>query len=74
MGYWLDLEVIFRISVNDDSSTNWLSLLTEAVRKNQAASSASDNEINQHAIRWFNLASDRGGGRKERAMAREAIH
>ncbi|XP_039505659.1 uncharacterized protein LOC120461499 [Pimephales promelas] len=48
-------------------------LLIKAVRKNQVASSASDNEINQHAIRWFNLASDRGGGRKERAMARDAL-
>ncbi|XP_034144040.1 uncharacterized protein LOC114829515 isoform X1 [Esox lucius] len=49
-------------------------LLIKAARKNQPASSALDNYINQHAIRWFNLASDRGGGRKERAMAREAIH
>ncbi|XP_046900281.1 uncharacterized protein LOC124483797 isoform X2 [Hypomesus transpacificus] len=40
-------------------------LLIKAVRKNH------QSEIDSCAIRWFNLASDRGGGRKDRAMAKE---
>lgn len=39
-----------------------------AVRKNHQAEKAMDMEINQHAIRWFNLASDRGGGRRQRSQ------
>ncbi|KAJ7995594.1 hypothetical protein DPEC_G00246210 [Dallia pectoralis] len=42
------------------------SLLIKAVRKNQAASGAPESEIDASSIRWFNLASDRGGGRKDR--------
>ncbi|KAL1022709.1 hypothetical protein UPYG_G00031330 [Umbra pygmaea] len=41
-------------------------LLIRAVRKCAIAGAATDTEISQHAIRWFNLANDRGGGRKER--------
>ncbi|XP_062322167.1 uncharacterized protein LOC134023826 [Osmerus eperlanus] len=44
-------------------------LLIKAVRKNHQ--SAPDSEIDSCAIRWFNLASDRGGGHKDRAMAKE---
>ena len=39
-----------------------------AVRKSHAAKQATDMEINKHVIRWFNLASDRGGGRRDRMM------
>lgn len=46
---------------------------TGAVRKNHSSTNAADNEIDSYAIRWFNLASDRGGGRKERARAKEAL-
>lgn len=46
---------------------------TGAVRKNQCCASAADSEVDSFAIRWFNLASDRGGGRKERAKAKEAL-
>ncbi|KAJ8364949.1 hypothetical protein SKAU_G00137800 [Synaphobranchus kaupii] len=49
------------------------SLLIRAVRKNQAASSALDSEIDSYTIRWFNLASDQGGGRKDHAKAKEAL-
>ena len=49
------------------------SLSTGAVRKNQAASSAPDSEIDSYAIRWFNLASDWGGGRKDHAKAKETL-
>ncbi|XP_048010231.1 uncharacterized protein LOC125244209 isoform X2 [Megalobrama amblycephala] len=48
-------------------------LLIRAVRSNQSSTSAADMEINSYAIRWFNLASDRAGGRKERARAKEAL-
>eukprot|EP00064_Thunnus_orientalis_P011949 superscaffoldBa00001777_g11981 len=44
-----------------------------AVRKNEAASSAPDSEIDSYAIRWFNLVSDRGGGRNDRAKVKEAL-
>lgn len=46
---------------------------TGAVRNNQCFTSATDSEINSHTIRWFNLASDRSGGRKEHARAKEAL-
>ncbi|KAL1279608.1 hypothetical protein QQF64_026281 [Cirrhinus molitorella] len=49
------------------------SVLIRAVRNNQCFSSATDTEIDCHTIRWFNLACDRGGGRKERARAKEAL-
>ncbi|XP_044210328.1 uncharacterized protein LOC122984085 [Thunnus albacares] len=49
------------------------SLLIRAVRKNEAASSAPDSEIDSYAIRWFNLVSDRGGGRNDRAKVKEAL-
>uniref|UniRef100_A0A671LWF3 Uncharacterized LOC107657617 n=1 Tax=Sinocyclocheilus anshuiensis TaxID=1608454 RepID=A0A671LWF3_9TELE len=49
------------------------SLLIRAVRNNQCFTSATDSEIDSHNIRWFDLASDRGGGRKERARAKEAL-
>ncbi|XP_048863572.1 uncharacterized protein LOC125738530 [Brienomyrus brachyistius] len=48
------------------------SLLIRAVRKNQSSSSVADSEVDSYTIRWFNLASDRGGGRKECARAKEA--
>ncbi|XP_048864724.1 uncharacterized protein LOC125739063 isoform X3 [Brienomyrus brachyistius] len=48
------------------------SLLIRAVRKNQSSSGVADSEVDSYTIRWFNLASDRGGGRKERARAKEA--
>ena len=37
-----------------------------AVRKCHVAKQATDMDINKHVIRWFNLASDRGGGRRDR--------
>ncbi|XP_065119570.2 uncharacterized protein [Paramisgurnus dabryanus] len=49
-------------------------LLIRAVRSNQSSTGAADTEIDSYSIRWFNLASDRGGGRKERARAKEAIN
>ncbi|GLD48549.1 vegetative cell wall protein gp1-like protein [Lates japonicus] len=36
-----------------------------AVRKCHVAKQATDMDINKHVIRWFNLASDRGGGRRD---------
>ncbi|XP_041642117.1 pollen-specific leucine-rich repeat extensin-like protein 2 [Cheilinus undulatus] len=47
-------------------------LLARAVRKSHVAEKSTDIEINHHAIRWFNLASDRGGGRRERALTAQA--
>ncbi|KAJ8014880.1 hypothetical protein DPEC_G00020370 [Dallia pectoralis] len=47
------------------------SLLIRAVRSNQSSTGAADTDVDSHAIRWFNLASDRGGGRKERARPKE---
>ncbi|KAL1006952.1 hypothetical protein UPYG_G00079580 [Umbra pygmaea] len=38
-----------------------------AVRKNRMSDKATVTEINQYAIRWFNLACDRGGGRRARS-------
>ncbi|KAJ8007523.1 hypothetical protein DPEC_G00094910 [Dallia pectoralis] len=46
-------------------------LLIRAVRKCAISGTATDTEISQHAIRWFNLATDRGGGRKERSKQAE---
>ncbi|XP_078023169.1 uncharacterized protein LOC117251373 isoform X2 [Epinephelus lanceolatus] len=43
-------------------------LLARAVRKNHQGEKATDMEINHHSIRWFNLASDRGGGRRQRSQ------
>ena len=34
--------------------------LTGAVRKSRVSEKATDTEINQHTIRWFNLACDHG--------------
>ncbi|KAF5900161.1 uncharacterized protein DAT39_010118, partial [Clarias magur] len=42
-----------------------------AVRKNQSSTNAADSEIDSYAIRWFNLAPDRGNGRKERSRVKE---
>ncbi|KAF5895935.1 uncharacterized protein DAT39_014342, partial [Clarias magur] len=42
-----------------------------AVRKNQSSTNAADSEIDSYAIRWFNLAPDRGGGRKDRSRVKE---
>ncbi|KAG5267969.1 hypothetical protein AALO_G00227980 [Alosa alosa] len=42
-----------------------------AVRKNHAAGGAADSDVDSFAIRWFNLASHRGGGRKEREKNRQ---
>ncbi|XP_031747632.1 extracellular calcium-sensing receptor [Xenopus tropicalis] len=44
-----------------------------AVRKNQSSTNAADSEIDSYAIHWFNLAPDRGGGRKERSRIKEAL-
>ncbi|KAK3520982.1 hypothetical protein QTP86_003646 [Hemibagrus guttatus] len=44
-----------------------------AVRKNQSSTNAADSERDSYAIRWFSLAPDRGGGRKERSRAKEAL-
>ncbi|KAK0154736.1 hypothetical protein N1851_002951 [Merluccius polli] len=41
-------------------------ILARAVRKNRVSEKATDTEINQFTIRWFNLACDRGGGRRAR--------
>lgn len=49
------------------------SLLIRAVRKNQSSTNAADSEIDSYAIHWFNLAPDRGGGRKERSRVKEAL-
>ncbi|XP_031747851.1 uncharacterized protein LOC116406900 isoform X3 [Xenopus tropicalis] len=49
------------------------SLLIRAIRKNQSSTNAADSEIDSYAIRWFNLAPDRGGGRKERSRVKEAL-
>ena len=35
---------------------------------------ATDTEIIKHTIRSFNLASDRGGGRKERSRCLSVLH
>ncbi|XP_026791401.3 uncharacterized protein si:ch211-86h15.1 [Pangasianodon hypophthalmus] len=48
------------------SGMNTKGLLIRAVRNCKVSSNATEEEISKHAIRWFNLASDRGGGRKER--------
>ncbi|XP_076876046.1 uncharacterized protein LOC143525682 isoform X3 [Brachyhypopomus gauderio] len=37
-----------------------------SVRKCPTSAGATDTEITRHAIRWFNLSCDRGGGRQER--------
>ncbi|CAM4722246.1 unnamed protein product [Leuciscus chuanchicus] len=42
-------------------------IMTRAVRKNRMSDKATDTEINHYAIRWFNLACDRGGGRRARS-------
>jgi hypothetical protein len=42
-------------------------LPTEATRKNQICSKATDDEISTVAKSWFRFASDSNGGRKERA-------
>ncbi|XP_075949242.1 uncharacterized protein LOC142951527 [Anarhichas minor] len=39
-------------------------LLLHAVRKNHVSCDATDDEILKHAIRWFNLAADRGSSRR----------
>ncbi|KAE8630746.1 hypothetical protein XENTR_v10000941 [Xenopus tropicalis] len=49
------------------------SLLIRAIRKNQSSTNAADSEIDSYAIRWFNLAPDRGGGRKERSRVKQAL-
>ncbi|KAI1883861.1 hypothetical protein AGOR_G00236390 [Albula goreensis] len=41
-------------------------VLARAVRKCHVAKQATDMDINKHIIRWFNLASDRGGGHRDR--------
>ncbi|ROL54794.1 Complement C1q-like protein 4 [Anabarilius grahami] len=43
-------------------------------KEQPVSTAAADTEINSYAIRWFNLASDRAGGRKERARAKEALN
>ncbi|XP_017306359.2 uncharacterized protein si:ch211-86h15.1 [Ictalurus punctatus] len=48
------------------SGMNTKGLLIRAVRNCKVSSNSTEEEISKHAIRWFNLASDRGGGRKER--------
>ncbi|XP_034553692.1 uncharacterized protein LOC117822870 [Notolabrus celidotus] len=48
------------------------SLIIRAVRKNHSTIGATDSEIDSCVIRWFNLASDRGGGRRDRAKAKDA--
>ncbi|KAK1901488.1 Tropinone reductase like [Dissostichus eleginoides] len=45
-------------------------VLFRAVRKCAITSAAMDADISQHTIRWFNLASDREGGRQERQERR----
>ncbi|XP_039620663.1 uncharacterized protein LOC120536406 isoform X1 [Polypterus senegalus] len=47
-------------------------LIMRAVRKSHMAAKATDVEINEFAIRWFSLASDRGGGRNERCRRVQA--
>ncbi|KAG7483514.1 hypothetical protein MATL_G00039220 [Megalops atlanticus] len=39
-------------------------LLLHAVRKSHISRAATDEEILKHAIRWFNLAADRGTSRR----------
>nr|XP_040044619.1 uncharacterized protein LOC120826417 isoform X1 [Gasterosteus aculeatus aculeatus] len=39
-------------------------LLLHAVRKNRSTRDATDDDILKHAIRWFNLAADRGTSRR----------
>ncbi|XP_039626027.1 uncharacterized protein LOC120539711 [Polypterus senegalus] len=46
--------------------------LMRAVRQSQVAAKATDVDINKFAIRWFNLASDHGGGRKARCRRVQA--
>lgn len=43
-----------------------------AVHKSHVAEKASDIEMNHHAIRWSYLASERGGGRRERTLTAQA--
>uniref|UniRef100_A0A8C6SMU4 DUF4806 domain-containing protein n=1 Tax=Neogobius melanostomus TaxID=47308 RepID=A0A8C6SMU4_9GOBI len=50
------------------STMNIKAVLARAVRKNHLGQQMTDQEINQGTIRWFNLASDRGGGRQKRAQ------
>ncbi|KAK1906576.1 30S ribosomal protein S3 [Dissostichus eleginoides] len=45
-------------------------VIFRAVRKCAITSAAMDADISQHTIRWFNLASDREGGRQERQERR----
>ncbi|KAG1958986.1 hypothetical protein F2P79_006885 [Pimephales promelas] len=42
-------------------------IMARAVRKNRTSDKATDTEMNHYAIRWFNLACDRGGGRRARS-------
>ena len=42
--------------------------LTEAVRKNRCTLSASDKDIEEQIKDWLKFASERDGGKKERAL------
>ncbi|XP_072563470.1 uncharacterized protein [Paramormyrops kingsleyae] len=54
----------------EDFAATRLLGLHGAVRKNHSTGGATDTEIDSFTIRWFNLACDRGGGRKERGKDR----
>uniref|UniRef100_A0A3Q3JNL4 DUF4806 domain-containing protein n=1 Tax=Monopterus albus TaxID=43700 RepID=A0A3Q3JNL4_MONAL len=43
-------------------------VVLKSVRQNSATASAPDGEIEKYIKRWLQLASDRDGGRRERAM------
>ncbi|XP_077366280.1 uncharacterized protein LOC144010067 isoform X2 [Festucalex cinctus] len=49
-------------------------MIARAVRQCHVAREATEMEINKHVIRWFNLANDRGGGRRNRELSRSAAH
>ncbi|XP_077409799.1 uncharacterized protein LOC144039919 isoform X2 [Vanacampus margaritifer] len=49
-------------------------MITRAVRQCHVAKEATEMEINKHVIRWFNLANDRGGGRRNRELSRSTEH
>ncbi|XP_056275338.1 uncharacterized protein LOC130196931 [Pseudoliparis swirei] len=53
--------------VNGKKSFNLMTsktLLLHAVRKNHSTHASTDDQVLKHAIRWFNLAADRGSSRR----------
>ncbi|XP_013867000.1 uncharacterized protein LOC106519753 [Austrofundulus limnaeus] len=49
-------------------------LVLNSVRKNAIARASTEHEVCKHAIRWFNLAADRGSSRRRTQEVQPADH